>query len=161
MNHCRQAVLRSLDAIERSLRRPIALPALARHAGIYTCFTHRDPVTRIGKTINCVFGTWLPRSRFVHGDSPNLDRQDERFGDGGPDCEFDFLIPVKPKPAGSRTGIRPVRGESPSRPQPWQRLKIGQPPRFIRRYPASFASSPAFTAGHSVSVMLNIAVSRW
>lgn len=59
--------------------------------------THRGPVARFGETMNYTFGTWLPRSKFVHGDGPNLDRQDERSGDGGNDSEFDFLMPVRPK----------------------------------------------------------------
>lgn len=66
-------------------------------AGTYACFTHRGPVAKLGETINYAFGSWLPRSKFVHADGPNLDRQDERFGDGGADCVFDFLIPVRPK----------------------------------------------------------------
>lgn len=61
------------------------------------CFTHRGPLTKLDETINYTFGTWLPRSQFVHGEGPNLDRQDERFGDGGANCEFDFLIPVTPR----------------------------------------------------------------
>lgn len=66
-------------------------------AGTYACFTHRGPVATFGETMNYAFGTWLPRSKYVHADTPNLDRQDERFGDGGKDCEFDFLMPVRPK----------------------------------------------------------------
>ncbi len=65
-------------------------------AGTYACFTHRGPVARLGETINYAFGSWLPRSGYVHTGTPNLDRQDERFGDGGKDCVFDFLVPVKP-----------------------------------------------------------------
>jgi AraC family transcriptional regulator len=41
MNHYRQAVLRSLDAIEQNLRRPIALHALARRAGFSLWHFHR------------------------------------------------------------------------------------------------------------------------
>ena len=66
-------------------------------AGTYACFTHRGPVAKLGETINYAFGSWLPRSRYVHAGGPNLDRQDERFGDGGAGCEFDFLVPVKPE----------------------------------------------------------------
>ncbi len=66
-------------------------------AGTYACFTHRGPVATFGETMNYAFGTWLPRSKFLHRDGPNLDRQDERFGDGGKDCEFDFLMPVRAK----------------------------------------------------------------
>ena len=65
-------------------------------AGLYACFTHRGPVARLGETINYAFGSWLPRSGYAHAGTPNLDRQDERFGNGGKDCVFDFLVPVKP-----------------------------------------------------------------
>lgn len=66
-------------------------------AATYACFTHRGPVSKLGETIQFVFGTWLPRSGYRHGDGPNIDRQDERFGDGGKECQFDFLIPIIPK----------------------------------------------------------------
>ncbi len=66
-------------------------------AGTYACFTHRGPVARLAETINYAFGSWLPRSGYVHRDSPNLDRQDERFGDGGESCEFEYLVPVRPR----------------------------------------------------------------
>ena len=66
-------------------------------AGTYACFSHCGPVAKIGETIRYVYGTWLPRSPYVFTGAPNLDRQDERFGYGGNDCEFDFLIPVAPK----------------------------------------------------------------
>jgi AraC family transcriptional regulator len=66
-------------------------------ASTYACFTHRGPVAKLDETINYAFGTWLPRSKFIHTGAPNFDRSDERFGDGGPDCEFEFLVPVRPK----------------------------------------------------------------
>lgn len=66
-------------------------------AATYACFTHRGPVARLGETIHYAFGSWLPRSDFRHGDTPNLDRQDERFGDGGEGCVLDFLIPIVPR----------------------------------------------------------------
>jgi AraC family transcriptional regulator len=66
-------------------------------ASTYACFTHRGPVAKLGETINYAFGSWLPRSDYVHTGAPNLDRQDERFGDGGAGCEFDFLVPIRKK----------------------------------------------------------------
>jgi AraC family transcriptional regulator len=66
-------------------------------AGSYACFTHRGPVAKLSETINYAFGSWLPRSAYRHGDGPNLDRQDERFGDGGLECQFEFLMPVVSK----------------------------------------------------------------
>lgn len=88
-------------AIAAAVKTPASPPGLVRWvvpASPYACFTHRGPVAKLGETINYVFGTWLPRSAYVHGEGPNLDRQDARFGDGGKDCEFDYLIPVRPKP---------------------------------------------------------------
>jgi len=73
-------------------------------AGTYACFTHHGPLADLSETINYAFGTWLPRSSYVPTGGPNLDRQDERFGFGGKDSEFDFLIPVKPKWAGIHGG---------------------------------------------------------
>jgi AraC family transcriptional regulator len=40
----------------------------------YACFTHRGPVARLEETINYAFGSWLPRSGYVHTGGPNLDR---------------------------------------------------------------------------------------
>lgn len=76
---------------------PKAMQLWSIPAGTYACFNHRGPIAKIGETINYAFGTWLPRSNYVHGEGPNLDRQDERFGDGGENCELDFLIPVRPR----------------------------------------------------------------
>lgn len=66
-------------------------------AGTYACFTHHGPPSTLGETIDYAFRAWLPRSNYILAEGPNLDRQDGRFGYGGKDCEFDFLIPVKPK----------------------------------------------------------------
>ena len=78
-------------------RAPVGTALWKIPAGTYALFTHRGPIAKLGETINYVFGTWLPRSKFVHADGPNFDRSDERFGDGGEDCEFDYLIPVRAK----------------------------------------------------------------
>jgi AraC family transcriptional regulator len=64
-------------------------------ASTYALFVHRGPVSRLEETINYAFGTWLPRSDYVHTGGPNFDRSDERYRDGGDDCEFDFLVPVQ------------------------------------------------------------------
>lgn len=68
------------------------IPALT-----YAHFTHRGPVARLNETINYIFGAWLPRSDYQHAGSPELERYDERFGDGGEKSELDILIPVEPK----------------------------------------------------------------
>ncbi|MBI2510808.1 MAG: helix-turn-helix domain-containing protein [Opitutae bacterium] len=82
-------------AVSREAAPPLALWRI--RASTYACFTHRGPVAKLGETINYAFGSWLPRSEFMHTGAPNLDRQDERFGDGGAGCEFDFLVPIRRK----------------------------------------------------------------
>jgi len=64
---------------------------------IYAHFTHRGPVSRLNETINYIFGAWLPRSDYHHVDGPELERYDDRFGDGREKCELDLLVPVEPK----------------------------------------------------------------
>jgi AraC family transcriptional regulator len=83
--------------VDPDVKPPAGMALWPIPAGTYACFTHRGPVTRLGETINYAFGTWLPRSHYVHADGPNLDRQDERFGDGGEGCELEFLMPIRPK----------------------------------------------------------------
>jgi AraC family transcriptional regulator len=63
----------------------------------YAHFTHRGPIGRLNETINYIFGAWLPRSDYQHVEGPELERYDDRFGDGGEKCELDLLVPVQPK----------------------------------------------------------------
>jgi predicted transcriptional regulator YdeE len=37
----------------------------------------------------------MPRSGYQRDeDGPELERYDDRFGDGGKDCEIDYLVPI-------------------------------------------------------------------
>lgn len=66
------------------------LPAMT-----YAHFVHRGPIHKLNQTINYIYGAWLPRSDFERVDGPELERYDDRFGDGGEKSELDYLIPVK------------------------------------------------------------------
>ena len=66
-------------------------------ARTYAHFTHRGPIGRLNETIKYIFGAWLPRSDYQHVEGPELERYDDRFGDGGEKCELDLLVPVQPK----------------------------------------------------------------
>ena len=65
----------------------------------YAQFTHRGPIARLSETINAIHGTWLPQSDYEHADGPEFERYDERFRDGGEQCELDYLVPVQRKHA--------------------------------------------------------------
>ncbi len=77
-------------------------------AGTYAVFVHRGPVAKLEETINYAFSSWLPRSGYTHTGGPNFDRSDERFGDGGEMCQFDFLVPVKRAPAKKKRPAKPA-----------------------------------------------------
>lgn len=68
------------------------IPALT-----YAHFTHRGPINKLTETINYAYGAWLLRSDYERVEGPELERYDDRFGDGGKYSELDYLIPVKPK----------------------------------------------------------------
>jgi len=66
------------------------IPALT-----YAHFTHRGPISRLSETINYIYGAWMPRSDYRRNErGPELERYDDRFRDGGQDCELDYLVPV-------------------------------------------------------------------
>ncbi len=65
----------------------------------YALFTHRGPIARLSETISFIHGTWLLHSDYQHANRPELERYDERFGDGGEQCELDYLVPVQTKTA--------------------------------------------------------------
>jgi AraC family transcriptional regulator len=67
----------------------------------YAVFQHRGAITRLGETLNYIYGTWLPRSDYDQADGPSLERYDDRFGDGGEKSEIDILVPIKLR---SKTG---------------------------------------------------------
>jgi AraC family transcriptional regulator len=73
------------------------IPALT-----YACFTHRGPISELGQTIAAVYRDWLPQSGYARNwEGPELERYDERFKDGGKDCEIDYLVAVI-LPAGTK-----------------------------------------------------------
>lgn len=67
-------------------------------ASMYAMFTHRGPISNLSETINYVHGAWLPRSNYDYGPfGTELERYDERFGEGGEGSELDFLLAIKPR----------------------------------------------------------------
>ncbi|MES2696800.1 MAG: GyrI-like domain-containing protein [Verrucomicrobiota bacterium] len=76
-------------------------------AQTYACFTHRGRIERLGETMNFIFRTWLPKSKYTTTDGASLERYDDRFGDGGDDSQLDVLIPIKPAPKQSKRPKRP------------------------------------------------------
>ncbi|MCC5804834.1 MAG: GyrI-like domain-containing protein [Opitutales bacterium] len=65
-------------------------------AATYACFVHRGPVSQLGETMSAIYGNWLPRSEYLPGGTPELERYDNRFKGNAADSELDILVPVVP-----------------------------------------------------------------
>lgn len=64
-------------------------------AQTYAQFTHRGPIQKLGETIQHIYRVWLPQSGFARAEGAEIERYDERFGDGGENSALDYLIPIR------------------------------------------------------------------
>ena len=67
----------------------------------YAVFTHIVKTPDIGKeiktTLQYIWATWLPGSKYEYTGSPDFELYDERFKDDKMSGEFDIYIPIKEK----------------------------------------------------------------
>lgn len=62
----------------------------------YAVFTHKGPMTERNKTLNYIYGTWLPGSGYELAETDIIELYDSRSIDiSSPNCEFDIYIPLK------------------------------------------------------------------
>jgi AraC family transcriptional regulator len=63
----------------------------------YAVFTHRGPLSTLGKTYDFIYGEWLPKSEYDYDDSNEIEWYDERFDPLSEVSEFDIYVPIKRK----------------------------------------------------------------
>lgn len=80
--------------IESSATPPRGMMTLIIPPGDYAIFVHRGPVEEIRRTLDHIYGSWLPQSGRTLRDAPHLEIYDERFKLGSPDSEFEIAVPV-------------------------------------------------------------------
>ncbi len=61
-------------------------------AATHARFVHRGPIHRIGETMGAIYGGWLPKSGYLPGGTPELERYDSRFKGDTPDSELEILV---------------------------------------------------------------------
>lgn len=62
----------------------------------YAVFTHRGPVSDLGKTYDEIYKRWFPGSDFVFAEKDDFERYDHRFKHDDPEhSELDIFIPVE------------------------------------------------------------------
>lgn len=72
--------------------------------GVYAVFTHRGPASRSSRTMQYIFGEWLPYSEYDLDDRPHLAIMHADYKPNDPEAEEEIWIPVsKPGSRDSRS----------------------------------------------------------
>lgn len=64
-------------------------------AGRYAVFTHRGKLDTLARTMDHIYGQWLPQSGIQLRKGPHIEVYDARFNPDSDDSEFDICLPVK------------------------------------------------------------------
>lgn len=64
-------------------------------SGRYLVFTHRGPISQFTKTVDYLWGTWLPNSKYQLRKAPDLEFYDERFTGEAKTSEVEIWIPIE------------------------------------------------------------------
>ena len=65
--------------------------------GSYAVFTHVGRLDTLGRTMNYIYGSWVPNSGYELRPGPDLELYDDRFDPASETSEMDIYIPVKEK----------------------------------------------------------------
>lgn len=64
-------------------------------AATFAVFTHVGPLDRLGRTMDYIYGSWLPDSGYERpADVPDLELYDERFDPSSEQSEMDIYVPI-------------------------------------------------------------------
>lgn len=67
-------------------------------SGLYAVFLHRGSASDFPKTLQFIFGQWLPNSEYVIDERPHFEVLGENYKNDDPDSEEEVWIPIKKKP---------------------------------------------------------------
>ena len=77
---------------------PAGMDQLIIPGGIYAIFIHKGPVHTFHKTIQYIYGQWIPGSDYALDQRPQFEIMTEKYlGPDHPDSEEEVWIPIKPK----------------------------------------------------------------
>lgn len=63
--------------------------------GAYAVFLHRGPASDFPKTMQYIFGQWLPNSAYELDDRPHFERLGDTYENDSPDSEEEVWIPIR------------------------------------------------------------------
>jgi len=65
--------------------------------GLYAVFVHKGTISEFPKTMQFIFGHWLPSSMFELDRRPHFEVLGEKYKNGSPDSEEEVWIPIRKK----------------------------------------------------------------
>ena len=63
--------------------------------GRYAVFTHKGRIADLPKTLDYIWGEWVPSGACKTRSAPDLEVYDDRFDPNSTDSEFDIYIPIE------------------------------------------------------------------
>jgi len=63
--------------------------------GAYAVFLHQGAASEFPKTMQFIFGQWLPNSEYELDNRPHFERLGERYKNNSPDSEEEVWIPIR------------------------------------------------------------------
>jgi predicted transcriptional regulator YdeE len=76
---------------------PSELGRMRVPAAYYAVFRHDGDVAGVQGSWQYIFSTWLPRSGFESGQTPDFERYDERFDTATGRGSVELWVPIKPR----------------------------------------------------------------
>ena len=74
---------------------PEGMNARELASGLYAVFTHKGPINTIDRTLDYVYGSWLPRSGHQLRDAPEIEIYGDKFDPLSPESEMEYALPIR------------------------------------------------------------------
>lgn len=81
--------------VEPDAEPPAGFRKITLPGGRYAVFTHRGKLSELPRTLQEIYGNWLPTATHMLRDAPHFESYDQRFRGDEPDSEWDICIPVR------------------------------------------------------------------
>lgn len=76
---------------------PNGFSSFSINEGLYAVFLHKGTVSEFQKTIQFIFGQWLPKSAYELDDRPHFELLGAKYKNNNPNSEEEVWIPIKEK----------------------------------------------------------------
>ena len=76
---------------------PNGFKKITINSGLYAVFLHKGPASEFPKTMQYIFGEWLPDSNYELEARPHFEKLGDRYKNNAPDSEEEVWIPIRIK----------------------------------------------------------------